>query len=238
LVIILIAFFSGIFAQYRQKEPCPADLMENRIIAGFYKKSFFYFVDGEEEEIQLDPKTLFGDIEIPATANYTINRLVPVNGNRVIIFFEQSDKLFYAFYELDDLTYHAKNGSARVLQSLHSQEKHEAKFVGGCDVRKEEFGRTMKRDNDKLVLGVKKLQGIDLTFCNSRFDIVFDRYSYTGTMSFYVNAEDEGKNEECSHSVRQEKNAMLTCINGQTVDFDLVLVNYRRDFRHYDHSEM
>uniref|UniRef100_A0A1I8AJW1 LAM_G_DOMAIN domain-containing protein n=1 Tax=Steinernema glaseri TaxID=37863 RepID=A0A1I8AJW1_9BILA len=239
LVIILIAFFSGIFAsddvRYFGERPCPAswlkdrivtgfykksffyfahaDLMKDRIIAGFYKKSFFYFVHGNDRKIQLDPKTLFGEIGIPATATYTINRLVPVNGNRVIIFFEQSDKLFYAFYELDDLTYHAKNGSARVLQSLHSQEKHEVKFADGSNVRKEEFDETIKRETNKLVLGKKDLQGIDLNICDS--------WLLTSEISFHVKAEEKEDEVNCFHSVRQEKDVMLTCINGQTVDFAL-----------------
>uniref|UniRef100_A0A1I7YPM3 LAM_G_DOMAIN domain-containing protein n=1 Tax=Steinernema glaseri TaxID=37863 RepID=A0A1I7YPM3_9BILA len=213
LVIIAIAFFSGIFAQNREEKPCPASRLKDRIITGFYKKSLFYFAHGNDGKIELDPKTLFGDIEIPATANYTINRLVPVDGNRVIVFFEQSDKLFYAFYELDDLTYHAKNGSARVLQSLHSQEKHEAKFVGGYDVRKEDFAEVIKREKGKIILGAKELQGIDLTICDAQIHRPSDPFL------FYVKAEDDGNNGGCPLSVRQGKRAMQTCINGQTVEF-------------------
>uniref|UniRef100_A0A1I7ZZ88 Uncharacterized protein n=1 Tax=Steinernema glaseri TaxID=37863 RepID=A0A1I7ZZ88_9BILA len=60
LVIIAITFVSAILAT-DQPAPCPADFLKDRIVAGFYKESFFYFAYGDDPKIELDPKTLFGD---------------------------------------------------------------------------------------------------------------------------------------------------------------------------------
>uniref|UniRef100_A0A1I8ALN0 LAM_G_DOMAIN domain-containing protein n=1 Tax=Steinernema glaseri TaxID=37863 RepID=A0A1I8ALN0_9BILA len=140
--------------------PLCEENLEGRIAAGFYKNALFYFAyDANETTIDLDPETLFGDAVIPEKTNYTVFRLVPVNDNRVVVFFEESKKFFYAFYELDDLTAHMKNGSARVLQSLDSQEKYEVKYTDGSVMESSQKKKSIQRTNDKLILNDKELSG-------------------------------------------------------------------------------
>uniref|UniRef100_A0A1I7XZD5 Secreted protein n=1 Tax=Steinernema glaseri TaxID=37863 RepID=A0A1I7XZD5_9BILA len=52
--------------------------------------------------------------------------VIPLVDNRVAVFFVDKRELFYVFYELDDLSEHVKNGSARIMQ-FHEQTKHTAK---------------------------------------------------------------------------------------------------------------
>uniref|UniRef100_A0A1I8A780 Ephrin RBD domain-containing protein n=1 Tax=Steinernema glaseri TaxID=37863 RepID=A0A1I8A780_9BILA len=105
-------------------KPCDASMLKNRMVAGFYKNTFFYYAYGDNPSIDLNGAQLFKDFKDPYT--FAIPWFViPLVDNRVAVFFIEKKKLFYVTYELDDLSEHVKNGSARIMQ-FHEQTKHEA----------------------------------------------------------------------------------------------------------------
>uniref|UniRef100_A0A1I7Y1G0 Uncharacterized protein n=1 Tax=Steinernema glaseri TaxID=37863 RepID=A0A1I7Y1G0_9BILA len=107
----------------------------------------------------------------------------------------------YAFYELDDLTDYVKNGSARVLQSLDSQETFEVKYVNGRAVHK--IGN-MEWSNGKLLLDGKQLSGFsEIKVTSGDNEISFIRHYQDTCMPFI----DEGKVE------------ILRCIDGDNATF-------------------